>query len=201
MRRIIYLGRHLMLKSNYIDKVLNCGIGGVARTIRIGYVKPKFKEIYIHSQGKVIAKAEIINTIYKRVKDLTDEDAKLDGFSNRKELLKELRKIYGKFSLNDWVTILELKILEYLNKSDEDVNAKLKPVDIARLALYYNVPLSEEERKILKAITEVGSLRKLAIKMFGTIEKRWIIRKVIRKALNLLIKYGIVNNQTQVSNQ
>ncbi|NPA69859.1 MAG: ASCH domain-containing protein [Crenarchaeota archaeon] len=186
MTKIIYLGRHLMLRSSYVKKIMECGVGGITRTIRLGIVKPKFREVFIHSGGKVIAKAEIVRTIYKKVSDLTDEDAKLDGFSSRRELIRELEKIYGKLRPNTPVTILELKILEYLDLSDEDVNAKLSPVEIARLALYYNVPLSEEEKKILKQLTEVGSLRKLAIRLYGTIEKRWIIRKIVRKALKLL---------------
>ncbi len=186
MKRVVYLGRHLMLRSTYIKKILECGVGGIARTIRVGIVKPKFREVYIHSAGKVVAKAEIVNVIYKKISELTDEDAKLDGFENRRQLIKELSKIYGKLNPNTPVTILELKILEYLDLSDDEVNAKLSPVEIARLALYYNVPLTEEEKRLLRQLLEVGSLRKLAIKLYGTIEKRWIIRKVVRKALRLL---------------
>jgi len=182
----VYLGRHLMLRSSYLKKILECGVGGITRTIRIGIVKPKFREVFIHSGGKVVAKAEIVRTIYKRVRDLTDDDARLDGFANRRELIRELERIYGRIRPTTPVTILELRILEYLDLSDEDVNAKLSPIEIARLALYYNVPLSEEEKKILRQLTETGSLRKLALKLYGTIEKRWIIRKVVRKALKLL---------------
>ena len=192
MPKVIYLGHHLMLRSKYLKKLLECGVGGITRTIRIGIVKPKFREVYVHSAGKVVAKVEIVRTIYKRVRDLTDEDAKLDGFSSREELIRELRKLYGDVRPDTYVTILELKVLEYLNMTDDAVNASLSPVEIARLALYYNVPLSEEEKRILKMLLDVGSLRKLAIKLFGTIEKRWIIRKVVRKALRLLQERGII---------
>jgi len=192
MPKVIYLGHHLMLRSKYLKKLLECGVGGITRTIRIGIVKPKFREVYVHSAGKVVAKVEIVRTIYKRVRDLTDEDAKLDGFSSREELIRELKKLYGDVRPDTYVTILELKVLEYLNMTDDAVNASLSPVEIARLALYYNVPLSEEEKRILKMLLDVGSLRKLAIKLFGTIEKRWIIRKVVRKALRLLQERGII---------
>ncbi len=192
MPKVIYLGRHLMLRSEYLKKLLECGVGGVTRTIRVGIVKPKFREVYVHSAGKVVAKVEIVRTIYKRVRDLTDEDAKLDGFSSKEMLIRELRKLYGNVKPDTYVTILELKVLEYLNMTDDAVNASLSPVEIARLALYYNVPLSDEEKRILKMLLDVGSLRKLAIKLFGTIEKRWIIRKVVRKALHLLQERGII---------
>jgi len=181
-----------MLRSKYLKKLLECGVGGICRTIRVGIVKPKFREVYVHSAGKVIAKVEIVRTIYKRVRDLTDEDAKLDGFTNREELINELRKLYGNIRPDTYVTILEMKVLEYLNMTDDAVNASLSPVEIARLALYYNLPLSEEEKRILKMLLDVGSLRKLAIKLFGTIEKRWIIRRVVRKALRMLQERGIV---------
>ncbi len=186
MGKIIYLGKHLMLRSDYAKKITECKIGDIARTIRLGIVKPRFKEIYIHSGGKIIARAEIVRTIHKRVRDLTDEDARLDGFLSREHLIRELEKIYGKLRPTAYVTILELRVLEHLDIPDEDVNSRLSPVEIAQLALYYNIPLSEEEREILRKLVQIGSLRKLSIMLYGTIEKRWIIRKIVRKALKML---------------
>jgi len=199
MSKVTYLGRHLMLRSEYLKKILECGVGGIARTIRIGIVKPKHKEVFIHSAGKVVAKAEIVRVTYKKVRDLTEEDAKLDGFNSREELIRELRKLYGKVSPDTFVSIIELKILEYLNISDEAVNAYLSPVEIARLALYYDLPLTREEKEMLKLLLDLGSIRKVAIKLFGTIEKRWIIRRVVRKALKMLQDRGIVRPGVKIS--
>ncbi len=199
--RVTYLGRHLMLRSEYLKKILECGVGGIARTIRIGIVRPKHREVYIHSAGKVIAKAEIVNVVYKKVSELTDEDAKLDGFSSKEELIRELRRLYGKVKPETYVTIIELRILEYLNMSDEAVNAYLSPVDIARLALYYDVPLSREEKEILKMLLDLGSIRKVAIKLFGTIEKRWVIRRVVRKALKILQERGILKPEVKLNTE
>ena len=120
-----------MIRSRYLKKVLSCRVGDVFRTIRLGRVVPKAREIYIHSVGRVIAKGEIISVIYKRVGEITDEDAKLDGFGSREELIKELEKIYGPLSPGDIVTILEIKILEHLNV--DEANMKLSPIDIARV--------------------------------------------------------------------
>ncbi len=198
---VIYLGRHLMLRSRYLKKVLECEIGGVTRTIRLGIVKPKFREVYIHSAGKVVAKAEIVRVVYKRVRDLTDEDAMLDGFRSREELISELRRIYGRVSPDMYVTIIELKVTEHLDISDEAVNAYLTPTDIARLALYYDVPLSREEKELLKMLLDLGSIRKVALKLFGTIEKRWIIRRVVRKALKLLQERGIIRPDVKIGDE
>ncbi len=192
MRRV-FLGRHLMLRSRYLRKVLSCKVGETFSTIRLGRVVPKFKEIYIHSAGKIVARGEIVGVTYKMVRELTDEDARLDGFESREELMRELRRLYGSVRPDDVVTILEIKVLGHLSMSEESVNLALSPVDIARLALYHNVPLSEEEKKILKQLTECGSLRRLAVKLYGTIEKRWRIRMVVRKALRLLVERKVID--------
>ena len=199
MVRKVFLRRHLTIRSKYLKKVLSCKVGDVFRTVRLGYVVPKAKEVYIHSAGKVVAKGEIVNVIYKKVGELTDEDARLDGFRSREELIKELKKIYGSLSSDDVVTILEIKVLEYLNV--DEAPTKLSPVDIARLALHYNIPLSDEERKILEQLIRCGSLRKLAIELYGTIGKRWRIRKVVRKVLKLLIERNIIGSEQQIQNK
>jgi len=58
-------------------------------------------------------------------------------------------------------------------------------VEIATLALN-KLKLTRREQEILRAVVETGSLRKAAIKLFGTIEKRGVIRRVLRRALKRL---------------
>jgi len=188
MRRVVYLGRHIMLRSKYLDKVNN----GRFTTIRLGIIRPKYREVFIHSGGMVVAKAKIVNVLYKRVHELSDEDALADGFNNRDELIKELRRIYGNVNDNDWVTILTLEVVEFIGRKD-DGSVGLKPVDIARLALRYGVPVNEEERKILVELVNEGSVRKVSMKLFGSLKGRYIIRRVVRKALRQLIKMGVIN--------
>ena len=43
-----------------------------------------------------IGSAVITSVEVKKVSQLTDEDARLDGFGSREELLSELRSIYGR---------------------------------------------------------------------------------------------------------
>ncbi|MGC8607415.1 MAG: ASCH domain-containing protein [Vulcanisaeta sp.] len=189
MRRIVYLGRHLMLKSKYLDKLDN----GRFTTIRLGIIRPKYREVFIHSGGMVVARARIVNVLYKRVSELTDEDAVTDGFISRDSLIDELRKIYGDVSSNDWVTILMLEVTDRIGHRD-DGSVGLGPIDIARLALRYNVPMSEEERKILQELINEGSIRKAAIKLFGSFRGRVIIRRVVRRALKHLISMGVITD-------
>lgn len=186
----IYLGRHLTLKWRYIGMLLK---GQKTTTIRRGIVKPKYREVFIHSGGKVIAKAEIVSVKYKKIKDLTDEDAKKDGFKSLQELLKELKKTYGKINPKEWVTIIELKIKNVLyGVSDSDVYLGLSPVDIARLALRYNLDLSEREKELLEEISRTGSLRKASLNLYGRVDNRRELRRVVRKALKILINKNII---------
>ncbi|RLE89356.1 MAG: ASCH domain-containing protein, partial [Thermoprotei archaeon] len=70
-----------MVKGEYVDLILK----GVKRTtIRLGIIKPKYNKIMIHGGGKPIALAKITNVEYKRINELTDEDARKDGFPSLK---------------------------------------------------------------------------------------------------------------------
>jgi len=50
--------------------------------------------------------------VVKRVKELTDEDAKKDGFRNINELIDALKRIYGGIKGEDLVTIIHFEIPE-----------------------------------------------------------------------------------------
>lgn len=185
--RLRFIGRHLMMKGEYAKAVLS----GLKRaTIRLGIVKPKYREVMLHAGGKPIAIIEIERVTHKKVKELTDRDAKLDGFENREELIKALKKAYNGISDDDWVTILEFRLVKEIKL--EEGEQTLTPVEIARIALRYNVISDEEERKLLEEVVKCGSLRKAAIKLYGTIEKRWIIRRTLKKAVKLLKEKGVL---------
>jgi len=186
-----FLGRHIMVKGEYGKLILE---GRKVATIRLGKVRPRYKEMIVHGGGKPLAKIEVINVVYKKVRELTDEDAKKDGFNNLDELMKHLRKVYGRIKDDDWVTIIEFKVIQRLdNLPVEDPYMGLRPVDIARIALrYLGKELSEDERKILSALTRTGSIRGAAIELYKTIEKRDRIRRVLRKVIEILKKRGIL---------
>ena len=189
-KKVKFIGRHLMVKGEYVDLILK---GVKKTTIRLGIIKPKYNEIMIHGGGKPIALAKITNVEYKRISELTDEDARKDGFPSLKVLLKELRKSYGEMRPNDIVTIIEFVITKKL--SDLDVKEPwlgLKPVEIARIALRYCENIPQEERRILEDLTRTGSIRKTAIRLCGSINRRWKIRKVLRKYLDILVNKGII---------
>lgn len=192
-----FIGRHLMVKGEYVDLILK---GVKKTTIRLGVVTPKYKEIIVHGGGRPVAVIRIVNVKHKRIKELTEEDAKKDGFSSVKTLIKELKKSYGNIKPDDIVTIIEFNVVKKLTELDiEEPWLGLKPVEIARIALRYCKNIPEDDRKILEDLTRTESIRKTAIRLFGNINKRWKVRKTLRKYLNELIKKNIVkvrNNDT-----
>jgi len=193
--RVIYLRRHIMIKGRFVEALMN----GVKRaTIRLGHVVPRYREVIIHGGGRPVAKAVITNVIYKKVRDLTDEDAKKDGYNSVKELIEDLERIYNrKISPDEEVTIIEFEVTAVLNQlKDDDVYLGLSPVDIAALARRYLwSALNENERKIIDSVLRYRSIRETSIKLFGSLNKRWIVRRVLRKCLRELVERKLIRVQ------
>ncbi len=190
-KRVQYLGRHIMLKGSFADRLLE---GAKTTTIRLGVVKPRYKEVIVHGHGRPLAKAEVTSVEVKRVSDLTEEDAKRDGFSSLHELLDALRGVYGELRPDDYVTIIGLRVIQRLDDLEsEDPYFGLEPADIARLALrYLREELSSDEVKILEDLTRTNSIRMTSVRLYGSIERRYRVRRVLRRSLDLLRKRGLI---------
>ena len=187
-----FLGRHIMLKREFADLVL---AGVKTATIRLGIVKPKKKQVLLHSGGKVLAELEITDVEVKKVKELTDENAKEDGFQSKYQLIENLEKIYGRVRPDDPVTIIRFKVIRKIEGAEADEESKylgLKPVDIASIAIRYGIKLHPRDMIIIKKVAETGSIRKAATALFGTATRRKAIRVALNKALKKLIEAGII---------
>ena len=195
-----FLGRHLMVKGEYVNDILS---GRKRATIRLGRVKVKYSELIVHGGGRPVAKVRVTNVVYKRVKELTDEDARKDGFKNVDELINALRKVYGEVKPDDYVTIIEFELIQDLTSLEpQDPYLGLDPADVARLALrYLGDKLSDEEKKILKDLTSTNSIRATAVRLFGSIERRWRVRRVLRKALSELVRQGLLSPGSSSANR
>ena len=189
----VYLRRHIMMRGEYARLLLS---GRKKATIRLGKVIPKYDEVIIHSWGRPIAKAKIVKVVYKRIRELTNEDAWKDGFKTRDELLRELRRVYGGFNDNNLVTVIELEVVQRFDKLvPEDPYLGLKPSDVGRLALrYLENELSHKELSILEELAKGRSIRRVAKRITGSPLNRNKIRRVVRKALALLVKKGIIGS-------
>jgi len=180
-----------MLKGVYLEKLLS---GEKKATIRKGIYKPRYSEVIIHAGGRPIAKARITRVYYKKLKEIGDYEAKLEGFSDAIELIKELGKVYGDIKEDDYFTVIEFELLQRLdNLATEDPYYGLTPSDIARIALrYLSGELNETEKRVLIDLTRTNSIRKTAINIFKDLNKREFIRRIIRKTLRTLLEKKLI---------
>ena len=184
--------RNLKFDGKYKDLLLS---GKKRATIRVGKVNLKpGDEVLIHSGGYVIGKAKIRKVEKKRVSELTDEDAIMDGFKNKEELLDALKAHYKNINPDTEVTVIKFEFTKLLDKPILSADFPYEgnnPVEIAGLALKHLKDLSFEEIALLKLFLQSGSLRKAAYKL-GGLNKRYKIREVLRKAYEELKKMGIM---------
>ncbi len=186
---------HLMMRKEHAEKLIN---GTKKATIRVGRYVALNKNVLIHSGGRPVAVAEIEDIEVKRVSELTDEDARQDGFKNRKELLEELRRIYGRIDDDTLVSVIRIRNVRALKDAVYDPYSGYRPEQIAKIALRY-IPefFSSDEILILENIAKYGSIRTVALKLFNDPLKRGRIRRVLRKAYSKLIDQGLLKRNSR----
>ncbi|HDZ36636.1 MAG TPA: ASCH domain-containing protein [Thermococcus sp.] len=184
--------KHLEFDGRYAEAILS---GKKRATVRLGR-KPNLEpgdEVLIHSGGRVIGRAVIERVESKTVGELTDEDALLDGFSSRAELIRALKSHYKYVNDDSIAHIVAFRLVERFDNpvtsSDYAYEGNL-PVEIAEKALKY-LDLPEEDRKLLELFLRAGSLRKAAYKL-GGLNKRYLIRDALRRVYGELKKKGIM---------
>ncbi|WP_456368155.1 ASCH domain-containing protein [Thermococcus sp.] len=138
-KRSVQIRKFMLIDSAYKSRILR---GDKVTTIRYGSYEAKpGSEVYlvITPSDTAIAKVRITKVERKKVKELTNEDAKLDGFSDVKELLRELNKIYGELYGDDEVTIIGFEVVK---RFEDGIPLRLlkglnyhEPYEIARLYL------------------------------------------------------------------
>ncbi|MBO8175667.1 MAG: ASCH domain-containing protein [Thermococcus sp.] len=185
--------KNLKFDGRYKDMIIS---GKKRATIRLGRkinLKPG-DEVLIHSGGYVLGKGVVKRVETKKVSELTDEDARLDGFKNKEELLKALKEHYRRLTPETPATIIEFEITKLLDKPILSADFPYEgnnPIEIAEKALKYLDNLSFEEIALLNLFLKEGSLRKAAYKL-GGLNKRYKIREVLRKAYEELKKKGLM---------
>jgi len=188
-----FLGRHIMVKGKFADLLLS---GRKKTTIRLGRVVPRYQEVIVHGHGRPLCKARITNVVYKKVGELTEEDARRDGFESLAELYKALKEAYGNVRPDMEVTIIELEVEKKFTELDyQDPYLGLDPVDLARLSLrYLRGRLPENDVRILEEIVRSNGIRGAALKLYGSLslKARRAVRRVLRRALRTLIEEGLI---------
>jgi len=184
--------KHLEFDGRYREAILK---GKKRATVRLGR-RPNLKpgdEVLIHSGGYAIGRAVIERVESKTVKELTDEDAFLDGFSSREELINALREHYRWVKDDSKAHVIVFRLVERFDKpvmsSDYAYEGNL-PVEIAEKALKH-LDLPEEDRRLIELFLKTGSLRKAAYRL-GGLNKRHLIREALRRAYEELKRRGLM---------
>lgn len=95
--------------AEFVPSILS---GAKKTTIRKGIRSyPVGKAVELTVNSKPFAIAKVRKVVVKRVSEISDEDAVVDGFSGREELIKALKKIYGEINESDFVTIVHFELI------------------------------------------------------------------------------------------
>ncbi|MEX0567579.1 MAG: ASCH domain-containing protein [Candidatus Njordarchaeota archaeon] len=186
-----FIGKHLMLKGKYAEKILN---GNKVTTIRRGRIKVLSRDILIHAGGKIIARAKVVDVKTKKLRELTDDDARLDGFKNKDDLKKELKKIYPNIKEHERVTIIKFRVTEHMNQPEERRYRGKTAIEVAEIALKNidKINLTELEKNVLGMLLEKKSLRAVAREIYGNINARKKVRDIVWKVLGKLEKERVI---------
>ncbi len=102
--------KRINFDSEYISAIKN---GKKVTTIRKGIKRyPVGRIVDLTADSKPFARARVDKVVVKRVRELTDHDAVLDGFESREELIDALRRIYGGVREEEFVTVVHFTVIE-----------------------------------------------------------------------------------------
>jgi len=182
-----------MFSRKYLEELLN---GSKLATVRAGNVKYRPGDIVlVHCGGLVLGRAKIARVERKKLIDLSEEDARKDGFSSLQELLKALRQHYPNLKRDTPLTILEFQWVERFEEplSDGEYSWCYSegPLEVAKLALEKLNDLSFEERAVLEAFVKAGSVRGAARKL-GSLSNRALVRGVLKRVAERLASLGLI---------
>ncbi|NJE00873.1 ASCH domain-containing protein [Thermococcus sp. JdF3] len=188
----VQIRKFMLIDSSYKSRILR---GDKVTTIRYGdYEAKPGSEIYlvITPSDTAIAKVKITKVEKKKVKELTNEDARLDGFSDVRELVRELGKIYGELHGDDEVTIIGFEVVK---RFDDGIPLKWlkglnyrEPAEIARLYLENRekLNLNRETDFIMRRIYNEGLGR--AVRTFGPKK----VQGALLKTYHALYEAGVI---------
>ncbi|AIY89870.1 ASCH domain-containing protein [Geoglobus acetivorans] len=102
--------KRINFDSEYVEAIMD---GRKVTTVRKGIKRyPVGRIVDLTAESKPFARARVDKVVVKRIKELTDIDAKLDGFENREELIEALKRIYGKVKDEEFVTVVHFTVVD-----------------------------------------------------------------------------------------
>jgi len=108
--------------EKFVDLILE---GKKKSTIRKGIkIYKKGEKVELSAERKSFGKARITKTVVKRVSELNNSDAIVDGLTSKEELLEELKRIYGDIGEDEFVTVIHF---EFLNEKEDENAGNVRP--------------------------------------------------------------------------
>ncbi len=181
--------KHLEFKEKFRRQLIK---GEKKATVRLHTSLEEGDRVLIHCGGEILGEGVIEGVEVKSVDELTDEDAKADGFASLEEMLGEIRSLYGDVD-RVFVIRFSMKPFSHGKNPHNFYYGQADLREIAELALK-NLQLEERDRQILQLFLETGSIIKAA-KRLGGLRKRGAIRKVLRKCYRELVIKGLMENE------
>ncbi len=137
--------------------------------------------VQIHSGGKIVGEARIVNVYRKKLGEIGKEEARKEGMPLSK-LLRLLRRTYGDDPELP-LTVVEFDLIRTYDPPLDPERlhyGEITPQQIAKMALEAGIVDDDGERRILEALASGKSIREIAFEM-GGLHKRKMIRRIIRK--------------------
>ncbi len=176
--------KYMYFSKEYRDKILT---GEKVVTIRLGQIPIKEGELYYaNCGGEIIGILRVEKVEYKTLKEITKEEAILDGFKSKRKLRQALKKHYKGFSSNSVFTVIHFKLLEKF-KEPKRMYTCNDIISLIKFILQNDDGLTNIERDLLRLVLEKGSIRKAA-KEINRDKK--IFRIIIRESLERLKEKG-----------
>lgn len=106
-----FVRKTLVFKKEYGRSII---LGKKTTTIRLSSNVKKGDIVDVRVGDVHVGRAIIESVTVKKVSELTDSDARDDGFRSKEDLLNELRKIYGKQRITDdtEVKLIKFRLLD-----------------------------------------------------------------------------------------
>ena len=128
----------------------------------------------------------------KKLREITTDEALLDGFTSLQELHLQLKKHYLGINEDTRLCIIVWIHIYKESLSDLDISwpygASFQ--EVATKALQF-LELGEREKNILELVVKTGSIRRTAYAL-GGLDQRFIVRDVHRHVARLLEERGLI---------
>jgi hypothetical protein len=184
--------KHLLFSRNYLDKLVS---GEKRATIRVRCpnLKPGDRAL-VHCGGRVVGEVEIVAVYKKKLRDITVDEALLDGFTSLQELRIQLKKHYPRINEDTRLCIIVFKWIHVYKDAVRDVDISwpygVSFQEVAVKALQ-SLELDDYEKNVLELVAKTGSIRRAAYAL-GGLDQRFIVRDVLRRAARLLEEKGLL---------